>query len=258
MNNINQISYIIGHRDTSYSKVRTKNLYYVLEWLHNNFPELEIILVEQSEHKTLELPEYVKYIHVVNTGFFNRSWTFNIAFKNTQKEFLMCADNDVVMNINDLLTVFGDITNYDAISPNNKLMDLTQDNTNHLISNKLNNFNFNDIIRGGINFSSTLVAFSRYGYEKIFGWDEDFRGWGGEDDIQTLKIKKMLNFKEYDFMAYHMWHERNQSLGEMAFHSNYNNNVQIINKLWNYTPEQLIEYYKPRFETYGNPLKYKE
>ena len=57
-------------------------------------------------------------------------------------------------------------------------------------------------------FSFMLVAHRKDALMKIGGWNEDFIGWGGEDDYQTMKVKHFLKWVELKSRCYHLYHER--------------------------------------------------
>jgi hypothetical protein len=53
------------------------------------------------------------------------------------------------------------------------------------------------------------VVFSRTAFESVGGWDEEFVGWGGEDDMMTFKVEAAgLKTASMPFSCYHLWHPR--------------------------------------------------
>ena len=62
---------------------------------------------------------------------------------------------------------------------------------------------------------------------RISGWNEDFVGWGGEDNFQTFKVQKLgLTWREMPFKCFHFWHQREKS--DMVF---YERTMQILQQL---------------------------
>jgi hypothetical protein len=245
--NDNEVTYIIGHRDAMPDRSRTRNLFSVLAYLKKNF-KFHVVVIEQDKAETSIVKDKVNelgmtYVFAKNNGFFNRSWTFNIGVKHFPNKYYVCADNDVVMVPNEMREAIVALTSYDAVSPNAFLVDMSDPCTVNFIKTGSVDLKMPHYVRGGINFSSTLVMFTHQGYQKICGWDENFRGWGGEDDVQTLKIKKFLTYKEFNYNAYHLYHTRNQATGDgAAYHSLYQNNVDIINKVIKFNDTELIDY----------------
>jgi hypothetical protein len=259
MINLSDVCFVIGHRDTNPDKTRTKNLFSVLGWLGDNFPQFETILIEQSEKPSWKEISAgglnLLYKHLYNKGFFNRCWTFNTAYRMSTKKYIVCADNDIVMRPQYIVDSLNALEKYDAVNPYGYIVDLDPHETLGFHNTRIMPFTQRGG-RGGTNFSGGMVMFTRQAYEKIYGWDENFRGWGGEDDVQTYKIKNMLTHIEMPFNAYHLYHSRNATTGDAAYHSHYKNNVDIINKVIKMTPVEISSYYSKAFESYGNELKY--
>ena len=70
---------------------------------------------------------------------------------------------------------------------------------------------------------------------KIGGWNEDFIGWGAEDDEITIRVKKYLKWCELKGPCYHMYHDR-----PAPDRTNYNHNINLLNSVIKLTDEQRI------------------
>lgn len=258
---LNDICYIIGHRSSKTDPARDRNLKAVLLWLKANF-HFEVLVVEQDSSETAikSLVESFgfRYKFLYNPGFYNRSWAFNVGVCMTDKSFIVCADNDVVMVPNQLNESLLGLMMYESVSPKHIAVDLPEFMTQRFAQDSNTAFPVIAHGRSGINFSSMLVAFRKQSYFKIGGWDEDFRGWGGEDDVQTFKINKVLKYKEYDRPAFHLNHARNQQTGSgAAYHVLYQNNVDIINRVLAYNSDELQKYISGLIDVNGHENKYR-
>ena len=121
-----QIVYIIGHRSSDPFRIR--NLLFVVKWLQSIktilFYHYDIILtvviIEQDIKPTINnmIGDYVNYIFAYNANEYNRGWAFNIGFvKFKNADFFYFADNDIILNTNDMMTIFLKSFQYDAIIP---------------------------------------------------------------------------------------------------------------------------------------------
>lgn len=223
------LSYIINHRGKT--GFRLENLIFLVNYL-NNFKNIEIIIVEQDSESVLsnlKFPNNCKHIFIKNSGLFNRSWGFNVGYKYSTNEYLAFGDNDVVITKDAYDKSIILLQQNKVVNPYSSIVDTTTQEanlirqTNSLLSIKREG-------RRGINFCGGLVFFTKQMFEQIGGWDEDFRGWGGEDNALTFyKIPLILGkecMEEIDSVGYHLWHERN--VNDTFQQKNYKNN---INKL---------------------------
>lgn len=243
-----EFSYILGYRQTS-SVYREKNLKTVLDWLNNDFKNVkfEIILVEQdSEPKIkLDLPCNCKTVFAYNNSHYNRSWGLNIGANFSLSDILVFADSDLLIKSNELLECVRLCKNgFDAVDPKGKVFAMYENEKDLFDPKKFE-------IRKGINFSGGICVFKKNKFFEIFGWDEDITGWGGEDDVMTHKIKKMLErFKQMKFSVFHLFHTATSK-----DRNKLNDNLKILYKIREMKKEELIKHYKDR--KIGQVDKYK-
>jgi len=248
----NKFTYIIGYR---HSDERYKNLSRTLEWL-NNFPDSEIIIVEQDITQKLSLSnDKIKHIFVYNNSAYNRSWAFNIASKLASTEKICFGDSDLVMNVSHFLESLSELENFDVVSPYKVVLDLYEVESEFPLSQMEN------IQRPGrgetdnqkINLCGGIVLFRKDAITKIGGWNEDFIGWGGEDDFQTLKVNLFgLKSKEMPYKCYHLYHER--PAPDMNL---YRRNLDLLNRAFNVKIEDLRTYITNSMIYIGNENKFK-
>lgn len=204
---MSKFTYAIGwrhHRD------REGNLSKVLEWL-KSFPGLDVLVVEQDNMRRFRPPPGVRHVFARSTEPYNRSWGFNIAYRESESPHIVFGDSDIVMRNHEFLSALEASLSLDVLSPYSSVLDLSRDE----ISMSLDDMG--RIVRLGrgeadnqkINLCGGVVIFSREAFERVGGWDEDFVGWGGEDDMMTFKVVAAgLKTASMPFRCYHLWHNR--------------------------------------------------
>lgn len=253
------VSYIFTYRQSTND--RFQNLLATLNWLQIvNVPNLEVVIIEQDSEPKLQLPANysfpIRIIFAYNPGLFNRSWGFNLGIKNTSNQILFFADSDMVVDpalIHQTVNLI-QTNQYDAISPFLTCHDLLQEECQSL---DFTNFDYtlDRQVRGGMNFCSGIVAFSRMGLIRIYNWDERFEGWGGEDDIQFMKTRQILKHITLNGKCFHMYHSRSKNDGTNQ-HDNYRNNLQLF---WHYARNQAaILNDMKNYPNWGDSNKYRK
>lgn len=202
-----RFSYIIGYR---YSEDRLRNLKFVLNWLKNF--DCEVIIVESDvESKIEHLSGFdFKHIFTKNNYPYNRSWTYNVGWKYATTDKLVFGDADLIVMNDSLLQSVKLLDEYDCVNPYSSVQDLDEMETVRLLE-KADLSILTQIDkpgRTGTNMCGGLVLFSREGFEKIGGWNEEFWGWGAEDDFMTIKVEFFLKYLNRDGKCYHMNHEK--------------------------------------------------
>jgi len=226
--------YVIQHRDHSKNHDRTRNLIQVLKYVRSISKYIEILIIEQDTSKSSELEtiaaEYnVKYEFLYNPGLFNRSWGFNFSTRVTDKQKLVFADNDMLIDNEcfiqsvTLLDIFSIVRPYNGYSN-----DLTEEQTLAYISTKQIG---QGIIRNIHNLSGGVILFNKTTFEQIGMFDERFEGWGGEDDEMMLNIQKYategsVTVATLNHPITHLYHSREIYDGNSQ--PNYNKNVSYI------------------------------
>lgn len=228
-----KFTFIMGYR---HSHERFNNLKRVLEWI-NSFNDVEVILVEQDTHsKISHLNLKCEQIFIKTNMPYNRSWAFNVGLKNANSGIIVFSDTDLIMNPEKFISAIRELNTYDMVSPYHSVLDLTPQES-QLPLNSL--FNIQRAGRGEedhqkINISGGISIFKTASIHKIAGWSEDFIGWGGEDDFQTIKIENFLTHKEMKATVYHLFHPRTA-----PDNNQYKKTLEIVNrtKLLVQTPE---------------------
>jgi len=202
-----KFTFIIGYR---HKIDRLNNLRRTLDWI-NSFTGSEIILVEQDKHsKISHLNLKCKHIFIKSSLPYNRSWSFNVGLKYSNSNIIVCGDSDLVMNPNDFIKGLQALTEYDMVSPYHSVVDLTPQESGMPLEQlvQIDRPGRGETDNQKINISGGIAIFRKDALMNIGGWNEDFIGWGGEDDYQTMKVKQFLKWTELKARCYHLYHER--------------------------------------------------
>jgi predicted glycosyltransferase involved in capsule biosynthesis len=243
-------TYIIGYR---HNLERLQNLRRVLDWI-NGFARVEVLLVEQDTHsKISHLNLKAKHIFTKSDMPYNRSWAFNVALKHANSNIIVFGDSDLVMVPNQFIAGLQAIQTYEMVSPYHSVVDLTAQESNLPLEQVIN---INRPGRGEtdnqkINISGGIAMFRRDAIQKIAGWNEDFIGWGGEDDFQTMKVKNFLTWTELQARCFHLYHER--GMPDMKW---YQRNLDLLTKTSQMDKSQLQKVILNQLPKIGMKNKY--
>jgi GT2 family glycosyltransferase len=258
----------IGHRNSTPD--RLSNTKTVIDYYKSIAPNAEVMLIEQDATPALQetLRKDVRYVHAYNKGSYNRSWAFNIAAKLTDRPVLFCMDNDVLLKSHTFYHAVNEKVGsgeFEIYKPYWWFLDLPLKRTHEF---KNNGFKFqwadNTLhircphiywMMGG------CVCVNRKKFLEIGGYNEKFRGWGGEDDEFSIRARalantgKVANGELYDFNLYHLFHNRTQDCTENQ--PGYQANVAELRKVEAMTPDQIRRYANDNLMNQGNLDKYR-
>ena len=106
---------------------------------------------------------------------------------------LVTNDSDLIIEHNQFISGIKALEKYDMVSPYSKVIDLTPQEssqpTNNILTIDRDGRGENDNQK--INISGGVAMFKKESIIKIGGWNEDFIGWGAEDDEITIRVKKL-------------------------------------------------------------------
>lgn len=226
-------TFVIGYR---HNLERLNNLRRVLDWI-NGFGGVEVLLIEQDTHSKIKhLNLKAKHIFTRSNMPYNRSWAFNVAMKWANSDIIVFGDSDLIMEPNQFIEGLKALQNFEMVSPYHSVVDLTAQESNLPLENIIN---INRPGRGEtdnqkINISGGIAMFRRDAIQRIGGWNEDFIGWGGEDDFQTMKVKNFLSWTELKARCFHLYHSRPQPDQKW-----YQRNLQLLQKVSTLNKDQL-------------------
>jgi len=226
-------TYVIGYR---HKIDRLQNLRRVLDWI-NGFNGVEVLIIEQDKHsKISHLNLKAKHIFIKSNLPYNRSWSFNVALKNSNSSVIVFGDSDLIMEPNQFIAGLQALQSYEMVSPYHTVVDLTPSETGLPMEEvmKIDRPGRGETDNQKINISGGISMFRKESIQKIAGWNEDFWSWGGEDDYQTLKVQNFLSWTELRARCYHLYHDKEQPDQKC-----YQRNLQILQNSSKMTKEQL-------------------
>jgi predicted glycosyltransferase involved in capsule biosynthesis len=250
-NNGYVFTFIIAYR---HKLDRLQNLRRVIDWILG-FNGVELIIVEQD--KSPKLPAYTlkgfKYIFTKSDLPFNKSWAFNVGTKQSTTNAIVFGDSDLLMDPQDFINSVKLLEQYESVNPYNRVIDLNPDENAQPIDllKKITRPGRGETDIQKVPIAGGIIMFRRDSLFKVGGWSEDYIGWGGEDDYQSFKIKQLLTHIELPNRCYHLYHEKVKP--DMMF---YQRNLQLLNKLVTYTPQDTIKYIQNSLPKNGLKNKY--
>jgi predicted glycosyltransferase involved in capsule biosynthesis len=260
---MNSATYILAYRDGA---ERRANLDTLLAWLAPQ-TRIELIVVEQDATPTLpnELPHpRCRVVFAHNPGPFNKGWGFNIGLRLAHTAWIGFGDADLIPG-EPLWNAFMQLRDADAVKPYRRLIDLDAEETRDLRSGNFDAIPQRDPgaapNREGIGehivFAGGSFAIRRDAFAALGSWDERFRGWGGEDDAMTLRLRRSgLKCIELDAApALHLWHPRPR---ENTFDQpHYADNLRLLDDYENYADAQLQRLAEVQRQLIGRVDKYR-
>ncbi len=233
--NQNSFTYIIGYR---HKPDRLNNLRRVLDWI-NCFLGVDVIVIEQDKHSKIgHLNLKCRHIFLKSNDPYNKSWSFNVATKYAKSNVIVFGDSDLIMDPNKFIEGLKLLEQYEMVNPYSSVIDLDARESNLQLDQL---FLIDRPGRGQndhqkVPLCGGICMFRKDTINKIGGWNEEFIGWGGEDDFQSIKVKNFLTHTEIPNKCYHLFHNREQP--DMP---SYQRNLQLLQTLSNLSKEDLIK-----------------
>jgi hypothetical protein len=258
-------AYLITYRDSP-DPARRANLHAVLGWLARQ-PSFDVVVVEQDSAPRLDGPlphPSARVVFAYNPGPFNKSWGLNLAARCATAPLLAFGDADVIVGsaLGECLGYAGGA--YAAIKPYRRLVDLDEADSAR--------------VRGGdydwvppheagqpaqreragerLCYAGGVVLLTRALFQSLGGWDERFRGWGGEDDALSYRLERARTpALELDRRpAVHLQHARPPALTRGQPH--YAANLALLRRYRDYSDAQLARLAEVQHQFNGCREKY--
>jgi predicted glycosyltransferase involved in capsule biosynthesis len=233
--NTHTFTFVIGYR---HKIDRFNNLKRTLDWI-NGFAGVDVILVEQDTHsKISHLPLKARHIFLKSDKPYNRSWAFNVATKLSKSNVIVFSDSDLIMDPNQFIEGLKAIQQYEMVSPYNSVLDLDPKESNYQLQDlvKINRPGRGETDNQKINICGGISIFRKDAIQRIAGWNEDFIGWGGEDDFQAIKVENFLTHTTLPYKCYHLYHNR-----EAPNQNGYQRTLQLLQTLKNLSKDDLVK-----------------
>lgn len=232
---------------------RWNNLKRVLEWI-NSFSGVEVIIVEQDTNSKIgHLNFPAKHIFTKSNMPFNRSWGFNVGLNNCNSDVVVFTDCDLIMDPEQFIKSIKLLNEYDMVSPYSSVVDLTYDESQLQMDRiiQINRPGRGETDHQKINICGGITMFRKSSILKISGWDENFIGWGGEDDFQAIKVTNFLKWYENPAKCYHLYHDR-----EAPDQKWYQRNLQLLQKFSKLNKEEIVKVIQNSNQKIGMKNKY--
>lgn len=221
----NQLTLLIPYRQR---ELAFNSFYHWLKWIknqHNNFSSVQIILIENDVKPTLIIQQKaselsIEYHFIESDGIFHKTYLLNYGLKFVKTRYIMAYDIDLIPYKNSLFQHWQLTT-----QTNNFLV------TAYRLMLEESSLNIFDSLEDYINRANVapedkptalkkqLISFEKMGILPIFeteklikigGWDENFLGWGGEDQdlIQRYSLAYNLTMCKVPKLLYlHIAHD---------------------------------------------------
>jgi GT2 family glycosyltransferase len=201
------VSFVIGHRGLA----RLPHLLTTLRSIAaQEDASVEVVVVEQSTAPEINasLPSWVRYVHTpVPEGYdYNRSWTLNAGAREARGTVLILHDNDM-------------------LCPARYAAETLERAREGWQFQQLKRFTFylpepatTGVFQGGHvppgvpatvvqNLHGASIAADRSAYFEAGGFDEEFVGWGGEDNEFWQRAEAIGRVYSYGYLPFlHLWH----------------------------------------------------
>lgn len=250
MNQNYSFTYVIGYR---HSPDRLQNLRKTLDWI-NGFAGSEVIIVEQDKHsKISHLSLKAKHIFLKSTLPYNKSWGFNVATKYSTSNIIVFADSDLIMDPNKFIESLKLVEQYEMVNPYTSVVDLDQNETGLRFEQvlQINRPGRGELDHQKVPLCGGICIFRKDAIMRIGGWNENFVGWGAEDDFVSLKVKHFLTSTEVPGRCYHLYHSRTSP--DMKY---YKRNLDLLQKANTMTKDEIIKMTNSQIQKSGMKNKY--
>lgn len=203
------LSVIIGHRGEERLDLLLATLRSLAAQQEVN---IECIVIEQDSKPTVvtHLPKWVKYVfQEINSGCqYNRASAYNLGAKVAKGDMLLLHDNDMLVAVDYCSEIVKLISEgYEALNIKRYVFYLNQQDSQRIMQSiyELKNatpmYIVQNLEAGG------SMAITKKAYFTIGGMDEDFIGWGGEDNEFWQRCSTLKRWIWGFSPVIHLWHK---------------------------------------------------
>jgi hypothetical protein len=202
-----EVTFLIGHRGRS----RLPQLLLTLRSIAaQRDVAIECIVIEQAHTRDVEreLPSWVRYIHqpAGETDPYKRAQTFNAGASAARGRILVLHDNDMLVSERYAAEVVARAdAGWEAIDLKRFIFYLMEGETGRVLHDqRLHLDEHSEVVIQNLHGGS--VAITRDGYAAIGGFDEEFVGWGGEDNDFWERAETLRATRFGYLPIVHLWH----------------------------------------------------
>ena len=191
---------------------RLFNLETVKKHVKKNLPQIDLFVIEQG---TVQVDKSSFFIF--NDKKFNKSWALNFAVKKAIEdgfEKIVLGDADFICGKAEIEYAVELLDDHECISPFYKSVSYLEESESNdfILSHDIEKLKQlpekRDPRAPTIPLAAGIVCFTTSAYIKIGGYPEDFEGWGGEDDVVSIRSTKCLKYAAIlKGRAYHLYHD---------------------------------------------------
>ena len=148
---------------------------------------------------------------------FCKSVAVNNAAKKATRDIFIIADADIVFNIDQIKNAIEALSFHPWVIPYRSFFRLNPDETDEMWKKSpdiiLNEADFQECHKHGISNRYELVGginvLPRKYFEKVGGFDERFKGWGGEDDAFQMAVDTLCgHYYRIETAMWHLYHPK--------------------------------------------------
>jgi len=244
-----KIDIIIGHSNTHES--RDRNIRFIVKRYQDLLPKSQITVVEQNTKSDLSDLNVGQHIlrETPKPFDYSRGYGFNEGAKVTNGDYLIFADNDILLH-EDLLKNFEKLVNgYDFYIPSQKFLNISRDGTKEVINgNKLDNsYLGRNRPRVADNGAGGVCIMSREGFYEVYGWEPSIGSWCPEDELMRSKVNTFeLSIGRSPYDMYHLDHDTkaHRKLARLNDKKQWKEMVEKISIFKQMNKQQLSDHYQ--------------
>lgn len=194
------------------SQCRIRNLKATVARLNEVWPDLDICLVEQNGNTEIEGVKFHDVVNISDTRF-NKTKLLNFAvYHHYDYTHYVMIDADSWIDGGVVDNVINHCDDAPLVFPYKTCVYLNEAETRIKCRNSSINLNLSYNKSIPITRQTGLInVFSRKAFDSVHGFDEEFAGWGAEDDAFLFKLRRVNNSKEVrcdSGVVLHLWHEK--------------------------------------------------
>ncbi len=244
-----EIDIIIGHSNTHES--RDRNLRFIVKRYQELLPQGEITIVEQNTESDLTNLEVERHLlrKAPEPFDYSRGYGFNEGAKVTDGDYMIFADNDILLH-EDLLRNFEELVNgYDFFVPSQKFLNISRDGTKKVIAGD----NLDEAWLGrnrprvADNGAGGVCIMSRKGFHEVYGWEPSIGSWCPEDELMRSKVDTFgLKVGRSPYDMHHLDHDTkaHRKLARLNDKKQWKEMVERISVFKQMNKQQLLDHYE--------------